>query len=55
MDSDLSGGYRYPPFEQLGPDLELGEEEVVGSTPTCLQTTEEKVLPLWRHHCKRLD
>ena len=19
MDSDLSGGYRYPPFEQLGP------------------------------------
>ena len=20
MDSDLSGGWRYPPFEQLGPD-----------------------------------
>ena len=23
MDSDLSGGLRYPPFEQLGPDNEM--------------------------------
>jgi len=22
LDSDLSGGWRYPPFEQLGPEIE---------------------------------
>ena len=24
LDSDLSGGQRYPSFEQLGPDLQIG-------------------------------